>query len=169
MFTPTKNRAKMRIKFLGAAQTVTGSCIRSIIAGEKNYLVDCGLFQGPKEVRIKNWETNIPISKIKGLFWLMLILIILVLPKLCSWQKPIYVLPAPKDLCKIMLPDSGYLQEEDAIFANKTKYSHHDPAIPLYTERDALNTLPYLQEVPNDQWFELTPGLSFQFRRMDIF
>lgn len=157
----------MRIKFLGAAQTVTGSCTQVSYKG-KNYLVDCGLFQGPKDVRVKNWNTNIPVDKIEA--------IILThahidhsgfLPKLVQlgYKKPIYCTSGTKDLCKIMLPDSGYLQEEDAMFANKTKYSHHDPAIPLYTERDAMNTLPYLQEVPNDQWFELTPGLSFQFRR----
>ena len=134
------------IQFLGAAGTVTGSK-HLINTGDPSgksglqVLIDCGLFQGPKEWRERNWrDTPVPAKEIDA--------IILTHAHLdhCGWiprlvkegfRGPIYATPPTIDLCGIILPDSGHLQEEDARFYNKTKKSKHDPALPLYTFEEA--------------------------------
>src|SRR4029077_10073707 len=132
------------IQFLGAAGTVTGSKHLINTSGDfsgKNgtqVLVDCGLFQGQKEWRERNWQ-NLPVAAddIEH--------VILTHAHLdhCGWiprlvkngfRGPIYATQATIDLCGILLPDSGHLQEEDAAFNNRHKTSRHDPALPLYTE-----------------------------------
>jgi metallo-beta-lactamase family protein len=141
---------QMKIKFLGAAGTVTGS--RYLMTGANfNILVDCGLFQGFKNLRLKNWEVfPIPPSEIDA--------VLLThahldhsgyLPLLVKngFRGKIYCTQATRDLCAILLPDSGYLQEEEARFANKHGYSKHKPAEPLYTEEDAENALSYFSPV----------------------
>ena len=104
-------------------------------------LVDCGLFQGQKEWRERNWQDlPIPAREIDA--------VILTHAHLdhCGWiprlvkqgfHGPIYATPATIDLCSILLPDSGHLQEEDAAFHNKTQACKHHPALPLYTEEEA--------------------------------
>jgi len=129
------------IQFLGAAGTVTGSkhLINTSFDGDGQrgfqVLIDCGLFQGQKEWRERNWQDlPIPAKEIDA--------VILTHAHLdhCGWiprlvkqgfRGPIYATPPTIDLCGIILPDSGHLQEEDADFYNKIKKSKHDPALPL--------------------------------------
>ena len=161
------------IQFLGAAGTVTGSKHLINTSGDlsgKNgtqVLVDCGLFQGPKEWRERNWQ-NLPVSakEIEH--------VILTHAHLdhCGWiprlvksgfRGSIYATPATIDLCGILLPDSGHLQEEDAAFHNQHKTSRHDPALPLYTEAEAIACLAYFNPVNFGETKQLSPELSFRF------
>ena len=162
------------IQFLGAAGTVTGS--KHLIntgdpSGQDGFqvLIDCGLFQGPKEWRERNWrDTPVPAKKIDA--------VILTHAHLdhCGWiprlvkegfRGSIYATPPTIDLCGIILPDSGHLQEEDARFYNKTNKSKHKPALPLYTSDEAQNSLQYFKPVKPGQDVQLSPKLSFRFVR----
>jgi metallo-beta-lactamase family protein len=161
------------IQFLGAAGTVTGSKhlinVSSDPSGNDGFqvLVDCGLFQGQKEWRERNWQ-NLPIAANK------IECLILTHAHLdhCGWiprlvkqgfRGPIYATPATIDLCGILLPDSGHLQEEDAAFHNKTKTSRHDPALPLYTLEEAQACLQNFKPVAFGETKQLSPELSFRF------
>jgi metallo-beta-lactamase family protein len=162
------------IQFLGAAGTVTGS--KHLIhtdnsSGRDGFkvLIDCGLFQGPKEWRDRNWrDTPLPAKQIDA--------VILTHAHLdhCGWiprlvkegfRGPIYASPPTIDLCGIILPDSGHLQEEDARYYNKQKKSKHDPALPLYTFEEAQNSLQYFKPVQVGETVQLSPELSFRFVR----
>lgn len=134
----------VRIRFLGAAGTVTGSKYL-LTANHEKILIDCGLFQGLKEHRLKNWD-RFPIDPKE------ITAIILThahvdhsgyIPKLIKegFTGKIYCTPATLELCRILLPDTGYLQEEDARWLNKKKLSKHEPALPLFTKEDADNSL----------------------------
>jgi metallo-beta-lactamase family protein len=153
------------IGFYGAAGTVTGSRHLLTLNGKK-VLVDCGLFQGSRELRERNWQPFvIPPSEIDAVVithahldhigWL---------PKLIrdGYQGLIYATPATIGLAKISLPDSGRIQEEDARRANKHG-SMHDPALPLYTERDAFACLKQFEPVHYYQFHDLPGGATFQF------
>ena len=156
------------IQFLGAAGVVTGSK-HLINTGSFQVLVDCGLFQGQKEWRERNWQVlPLPAREIDA--------VILTHAHLdhCGWiprlvksgyTGPIYATPATIDLCSVLLPDSGHLQEEDAAFANKKKTSKHDPALPLYTMQEALDCLKYFQPVEVGQVKRLSPDFTFSFVR----
>ncbi len=167
------------IQFLGAAGTVTGS--KHLIntgdldtgnrSGKSGFqvLVDCGLFQGPKEWRERNWRNMpVPADGVDA--------IILTHAHLdhCGWiprlvkegfRGPIFATPPTIDLCGIILPDSGHLQEEDARFYNKIKKSKHEPALPLYTFDEAQSSLQYFEPVQVGQDVPLAPELSFRFVR----
>ena len=163
------------IQFLGAAGTVTGS--KHLIStsfdgdGKKGFqvLVDCGLFQGPKEWRERNWQKlPIPAKEMDA--------VILTHAHLdhCGWiprlvqegfKGPIFATPATIDLCGIILPDSGHLQEEDADFYNKIKKSKHDPALPLYTFEEAQDCMQYFEVAHVGETKRLSPELSFRFVR----
>ena len=163
------------IQFLGAAGTVTGSKhlinTNSDTTGKTGFqaLIDCGMFQGPKEWRERNWEnTPVPASEIDA--------VVLTHAHLdhCGWiprlvkegfRGPIYATPATIDLCGILLPDSGHLQEEDAYFYNKHKKSKHDPALPLYTLEEAQACLQYFRPQQFQTSQQLCPELSFRFVR----
>lgn len=157
----------MKLLFEGAAQTVTGS--QTVISHNGTLcLVDCGLYQGQKELRELNWEKPKYFDQVDS--------IILthahidhsgLVPRWThwGWKGPIYCTEATKELLQILLLDAAKLQEEDAEFANKTKHSRHDPALPLYTEKDALNALELLEVVPFNQWQSLSSSMSFQFLR----
>ena len=163
------------IQFLGAAGTVTGSkhlINTSETSSSKDgfqVLVDCGLFQGQKDWRERNWrDTPVPAKEIEA--------VILTHAHLdhCGWiprlvregfRGPIYATPPTIDLCGIILPDSGHLQVEDAAFYNKTNKSKHHPALPLYTEEDAHESLQYFKPVAVGQPIELSAELSFRFVR----
>lgn len=163
------------IQFLGAAGTVTGSkhlINTSETSSSKDgfqVLVDCGLFQGQKDWRERNWrDTPVPAKEIDA--------VILTHAHLdhCGWiprlvregfRGPIYATPPTIDLCGIILPDSGHLQVEDAAFYNKTNKSKHHPALPLYTEEDAHESLQYFKPVAVGQTIELSAELSFRFVR----
>ncbi len=163
------------IQFLGAAGTVTGSkhLINTGPDGATDTglqtLIDCGLFQGQKEWRERNWQAlPIPAASIDALVlthahldhcgWI---------PRLVKqgYRGPIYATPATIDLCGVLLPDSGHLQEEDAAFYNKTKSSKHDPALPLYTLEEAQASLQYFKPVQFGEMKQLSPELSFRFVR----
>ena len=162
------------IQFLGAAGTVTGS--KHLIntgdpTGKSGFqvLIDCGLFQGQKDWRERNWrDTPVPAKEIDA--------VILTHAHLdhCGWiprlvkegfRGPIYATPPTIDLCGIVLPDSGHLQEEDANYYNKQKKSKHDPALPLYTFEEAQNSMQYFKPVHVGQTTALSPELSFRFVR----
>jgi len=162
------------IQFLGAAGVVTGSkhLINTGDDSGKNgiqVLVDCGLFQGQKEWRERNWaDLPVSASEIDAVIlthahldhsgWI---------PRLVrqGFHGPIYATPATIDLCSILLPDSGHLQEEDAAFANKMKFSKHVPALPLYTMEEAQQCLTLFRSVPFGEIKRLTNELSFRFVR----
>ena len=160
------------IQFLGAAGTVTGSkhLINTGDPSGKNgfqVLIDCGLFQGPKEWRERNWQdTPVPAKDIDA--------VILTHAHLdhCGWiprlvkegfRGPIYASSPTIDLCGIILPDSGHLQEEDAAFYNKVRKSKHTPALPLYTFEEAQDALQYFKPVKVGETVQLSSELSFHF------
>jgi metallo-beta-lactamase family protein len=163
------------IQFLGAAGTVTGSKHLINTSGKASrdgglqVLVDCGLFQGQKDWRERNWrDMPVPAKEIDA--------VILTHAHLdhCGWiprlmkegfRGPIYATSPTIDLCGIILPDSGHLQEEDAAYYNKTKKSKHHPALPLYTEEDAQKSLQYFKPVAVGQSVQLSAELSFRFVR----
>lgn len=157
----------MKLTFLGAAGTVTGSRHMVEVNG-KRLLVDCGLFQGPKKVRIKNWEP-FPVEP-SSIDAVMLthahIDHIGFLPAIVKhgFRGPIYCTKATADLAGILLPDTGHLQEEEAKWANKKGYSKHKPAKPLFTEEDARDVLQYLKPVDYGQHFEPAPNVRGKFR-----
>lgn len=161
------------LQFLGAAGTVTGS--KHLINTTDNadgkqgfqVLIDCGLFQGKKEWRERNWQNSpVPPSAIDA--------IILThahldhsgyIPRLAKegFHGPIYATPPTIDLCSVMLPDSGHLQEEEAHFHNRKGTSRHNPALPLYTLQDAEDCLRLFQPVGFGELKQLSGELSFRF------
>ena len=148
----------MKLSFLGAASTVTGS--KYLIEHEGlTILVDAGLFQGYKNLRLLNWEA-LPFNP-KKIDAVVLTHAHLdhsgALPLLVKngFKGPIYATPATAELCGLLLPDSGHLQEEDAYFSNRHKSSRHDTALPLYTELDAKNALKYFKPIVVDKEFSI--------------
>lgn len=157
-----------RIRFLGAADTVTGS--RYLVETEgAQVLVDCGLFQGYKKLRERNW-TRLAFDP-KALDAVVLTHAHIdhsgFLPKLCvlGFRGPVYCTAGTRDLLRILLPDSGHLQEEDARRANKYGYTRHRPAEPLYTEKDAERSLGQLRPVAFGERFAIAAGVSGIFSR----
>lgn len=160
MVTPIANARKTRMKltFLGAAGTVTGSKTLIDIDWRK-ILVDCGLFQGYKNLRHLNWQP-FPFDPAS------LSAVVLThahldhsgaLPLLArnGYRGPVYATPSTIALCELLLPDSGHLQEADAEFANRHQTSKHQPALPLYTEEDARQALTLLQPINFGDMLEL--------------
>lgn len=130
----------MKLSFLGGAGTVTGS--KYLVSfDDKKILVDCGLFQGYKDLRLRNWAP-IPLNP-RALNAVFLTHAHIdhsgYIPLLVKqgYKGPIYCSSGTADLCSILLPDSGHLQEEEAFLANQYGYSKHHPALPLYTVHDA--------------------------------
>ncbi|MFA4839224.1 MAG: MBL fold metallo-hydrolase [Candidatus Neomarinimicrobiota bacterium] len=155
------------LTFLGATGTVTGS--RYLLESDgKRFLIDCGLFQGLKELRQRNWETfPVPPESIDA--------VLLThahidhsgyLPRLVQngFAGKIFASTATTDLCGIMLPDSAHLQEEDARYANAKHFTKHSPAMPLYSIEDAKNALSLFSPVPYGKIVELTPNIELTFR-----
>jgi metallo-beta-lactamase family protein len=157
----------LTLQFLGAAGTVTGS--KHLLAiGDSELLVDCGLFQGPKQWRLKNWEPfPLPLQHLDAIALTHAHLDHSgFLPRLIrqGFRGPVYCSRATADLLGILLPDSGHLQEEDAAFANKRGFSKHAPALPLYTVEDAENALKYLWPVGHEQPVQLSNGFELRYR-----
>lgn len=158
----------MQLTFLGATKTVTGSKYL-IEHNNKKILVDCGLFQGLKDLRLLNWEP-LPINP-RNIDAMILTHAHIdhsgYVPRLVKngFKGKIYCSPATFDLCKILLPDSGYLQEEDARAANKYGYSKHQPALPLYNEAEAEESLKYFQTVEFGKAFYLADDFHFTLSR----
>jgi len=158
----------LELSFLGAAGTVTGS--KYLLENEGHrILVDCGLFQGFKALRLKNWA-RLPVDP-HSIACVTLTHAHLdhsgYLPLFVKhgFRGPIFCTQATKELCEILLPDSGYLQENDANFANRHHFSKHQPALPLYTEEDAQRSLNYLKPLDFDAPQKLPGGASALWRR----
>lgn len=144
----------MKITFLGATGTVTGSKYM-LEEGNDKILVDCGLFQGLKDLRLKNWQPlPIKVEDIKSVLLTHAHIdhsgYLPILPRL-GFNGKIYATKATRDLCSILLPDSGHIHEEDANRANKYGYSKHHPALPLYTQMDGEEIIQYFVDVPFGQ------------------
>lgn len=156
----------VRVTFLGGAGTVTGSKFLVQYDG-KQLLVDCGLFQGYKQLRLRN-RTPLPVEPNhidavilthahldhSGYFPLLV---------KEGFKGKAWCTSGTRDLCQILLPDSGHIQEEDAAFANRHGSSKHSPALPLYTEEDAVRSLKLLHTAPPLIEFEPIKGWKARF------
>ncbi len=134
----------LKLQFLGATGTVTGS--KYLLQGKtKNILIDCGLFQGFKQLRLRNWKP-LPFNP-KDIDAVLLTHAHIdhsgYLPLLVKngFKGPVYCTSATRDLCEVLLLDSAKLQEEEAEYMNKHRFSKHKPALPLYTRDDAERSL----------------------------
>ncbi|MCI2807686.1 MBL fold metallo-hydrolase RNA specificity domain-containing protein [Eoetvoesiella caeni] len=158
----------MELTFLGAAGTVTGS--RHLLEADgQRILIDCGLFQGLKQLRLRNWGAfPVPPDSIEA--------IVLThahldhsgyLPRLAhdGFQGTVYATPATVDLCQILLADSAHIQESDADFANRHKVSKHTPAMPLYTLKDVDHAMRQLKRLSFDMLHQPQEGISLRFLR----
>jgi len=156
------------LEFLGAAGTVTGS--RSLLIFQNTrVLIDCGLFQGSKESRQRNWE---PFPVDPHLIECVLLTHAHLdhsgyLPRLVShgFKGPIYCSEGTAELVKVLLLDSAKIQEEDAGYANKTGHSKHKPALPLYTKEDADKVFPLIKVIPDQEWVQIFTGISIKLFR----
>lgn len=154
------------LTFLGAARTVTGSKYLVECNGAR-VLVDAGLFQGLKELRLRNWaDFPVPASSIDA--------VVLThahldhcgyLPRLVAqgFRGRVFCTQGTQDLCKIVLPDAGRIQEEDAEYANRHNFSKHKPALPLYREVDAFRAVSQLQPVGYERPMPVAKGIDVEF------
>jgi len=155
-----------RITFLGGVGTVTGS--KYLLENDRHrVLIDCGLFQGFKNLRLRNWaEFPVPPKSLDA--------VVLThahldhsgyLPLLIKngFKGPVICTQATRDLCSILLPDSGFLQEKDAEFANRKGFSKHKPALPLYTKKDAEQAMHAFQSVPFAKERKVVEGMNVIF------
>lgn len=158
----------LRLSFLGGAGTVTGSKFL-VELGDRRVLVDCGLFQGFKALRLRNWSP-FPVDprKVDAVilthahldhsgYLPLLVRHGFVGPVLCS--------QSTAELCRILLPDSGHLQEKDAEYANRHGFSKHKPALPLYTMQDAVRALDRLETIAFNRPHDVPGGASALLRR----
>lgn len=156
-----------KIQFLGGAGTVTGSKYL-LQAGAKNILVDCGLFQGLKQLRLLNWQPFPFDPKVVDL-----VLIthghldhVGYLPRLVNegCKAPIWGTSPTLDIARLILEDSAKIQEEDAARANRFGYSKHKKALPLYDLQDVAKTLPFFKKQTLDKWINISDDLQVRFR-----
>jgi len=156
----------LKLTFLGGVGAVTGSKYL-VEADGRRFFVDCGLFQGFKQLRLRNWAP-LPVDPAS------IDAVVLThahldhsgyLPLLVKngFRGPVYCTPGTRDLCAILLPDSGHLQEKDAEFANRHGFSKHRPALPLYTLRDAEASLARFAPVDFAQDKQLSAQVRFRF------
>jgi metallo-beta-lactamase family protein len=166
---PDRSRmAVMKLTVLGAGRCVTGSKY-ALDWKQFRCLVDCGLFQGPKELRRKNWNPlPIPAHTVDS--------VVLThahidhtgyLPRLVrqGFSGPVLCSRPTRDLLRVLLPDAAHLQEEEARYANKKGYSKHEPALPLFRLADARAALKLIRAVDFDEWHTLHPGIRFRLHR----
>ncbi|MEY3244353.1 MAG: hypothetical protein RJB20_593, partial [Pseudomonadota bacterium] len=160
----------MQLSFLGATGTVTGSKYllshQAVDGSAKRILIDCGLFQGLKQLRLRNWA-DLPIdprtidavalthAHIDHSGYLPLLV-------KNGFSGKVYCTPATRDLCEVLLLDSAHLQEEEARYANKSGFSKHNPALPLYSTEDAQNALALLVPIAYDKDLDLGAGLTLR-------
>jgi len=154
------------LQFLGATGTVTGS--RFLLeAGGERLMIDCGLFQGAKELRLRNWNPfPVPAASIQ---WVVLTHAHLdhlgYIPRLIKegFRGQVLASGATVDLARLVLPDSGHLQEEDAEYANFKGFSKHVPALPLYTYEEAVKSLECFRAIDASKPLELSPHFALNF------
>ncbi|CAN5511283.1 MAG: MBL fold metallo-hydrolase [Pyrinomonadaceae bacterium] len=156
------------LSFWGGVGTVTGS--KYLIEKDgASVLVDCGMFQGLKELRERNWQD--PPFDPRAINSVLITHAHIdhtgYLPRLVrqGFTGPVYCSRGTGDLLKILLPDAGRLQEEDADYKNRHKLTRHQPALPLYTEKDAFEALKLVNPLPNTgESVEVGPGIRAGFR-----
>jgi metallo-beta-lactamase family protein len=156
------------LSFWGAASTVTGS--KYLVETDRaRVLIDCGLFQGMRELRDRNWQE--PPFDVRTLNAVLLTHAHIdhtgYLPRLVrhGFRGPVFCSRGTSDLLKILLPDSARLQEEEADYRNRHKITKHMPALPLYTEEDAREALKLIQVVEHgEQPVQVAKGISAEFR-----
>ncbi|WP_142036173.1 MBL fold metallo-hydrolase RNA specificity domain-containing protein [Arthrobacter sp. SLBN-100] len=161
-----KGASRTRLQFLGATDTVTGS--RYLVESqERRVLVDCGLFQGYKRLRERNW-LRFPVVP-QSIDAVLLTHAHLdhtgYLPSLIrdGFSGPVYATSGTAELCTVLLPDSGYLQEEEARYAEYRGSSRHSPAKPLYTREDAFASLKHFRAHEFDHPIDLGGGMEATF------
>ncbi|PLC52390.1 MBL fold metallo-hydrolase [Pollutimonas nitritireducens] len=158
----------MELSFLGAAGTVTGSRYLLEVDGRR-ILIDCGLFQGLKPLRLRNWGA-FPVAP-DSIEAIVLTHAHLdhsgYVPRLVhdGFQGAVYATQATVDLCKILLADSAHIQESDADFANRHKVSKHSPALPLYTVKDVDKAMKRLRALSFNMLHEPLNGVGMRFHR----
>ena len=158
----------LKLSFLGAAGTVTGSKFL-VENADHRILIDCGLFQGFKTLRLRNWSP-FPIDP-RRIHAVVLTHAHLdhtgYLPLLVKhgFTGPIFCSESTAAFCKILLPDAGHLQEKDAEYANRHGFSKHKPALPLYTVDDAVRVLQRLEPIAFDQIQSIPGGATAKLRR----
>ncbi|MEP1125479.1 MAG: MBL fold metallo-hydrolase [Ilumatobacter sp.] len=168
MTTRSGSTTGSALTFVGGAGTVTGSKTLLDTPGGR-LLVDCGLFQGRKQLRLQNWD-DFPVDPAS------IDVVVLThahidhcgyLPRLAAggFSGPVYCTHGTSKLAAIVLPDSGHLHEEEAAYANRKGYSKHDPALPLYTEEQAYNSLDLIVPVDFDQPLQVLDGVTATWRR----
>jgi metallo-beta-lactamase family protein len=155
-----------KLTFLGGAGTVTGSKYLLEIR-DRRVLIDCGLFQGFKQLRLRNWK---PFAVDPRSIHAVLLTHAHIdhsgyLPLLVKngFAGPVISTVATRDLCEILLPDSGHLQEKEAEYANRHGFSKHKPALPLYTRLDAERAIKAFKPVPFGEKQDVTPEMSARF------
>ena len=156
----------LTLTFLGASRTVTGS--KYLLSTDKaRVLIDAGLFQGLKELREKNWQDlPLPASSLDAIVLTHAHLDhVGYLPRLVTqgFRGRVFCTAGTRDLCRIVLPDSGRIQEEDAANANRNGFSRHSPALPLYTEVDAFRAVTLLQPVGYERPMPVAEGIDVEF------
>lgn len=165
---PTSGPPLPTLTFHGAAGTVTGS--KHLVRWNgQNILLDCGLFQGLKELRLRNWAE--PPFEPASLDAVVLSHAHIdhsgYLPLLVKrgFRGPVFCTAATADLLRVLLPDSAHLMEEEAEYANRHGYSKHRPALPLFSAEDVEGVFPLLRTQPYGQDFEVVPGTRATLRR----
>jgi metallo-beta-lactamase family protein len=156
-----------RLTFLGAAKTVTGSQYL-VEADGARVMVDSGMFQGEKALRLRNWaEPGYDPARVEALVLTHTHLDhIGRVPRLVrqGFQGPIWCTPATRELAEVLLLDAAHLQKEDAEYFNRKALTKHEPALPLFDETDVLEALSLFRTVPLGQDKDLARGVSFRFR-----
>ncbi|MDF1676451.1 MAG: MBL fold metallo-hydrolase, partial [Vicingaceae bacterium] len=161
------NNDNITIHFLGAAGTVTGSKYL-IDTGDRKIMIDCGLFQGLKELRLKNWD-YLPVNVAE------IDTVLLThghmdhtgyLPRLVKmgFKGSILATQPTLAIAKIILLDSAKIQEEYAEQANKEGFTKHNPAEPLYTIQDAERAIDHFKSLPEGEWITLYPEIKVRFQ-----
>jgi metallo-beta-lactamase family protein len=156
-----------RLTFLGAAKTVTGSEYLVEAAGSR-VLVDCGMFQGDKALRLRNWvEPSFPPAQVEALILTHTHLDhIGRVPRLVKqgFRGTIWCTPPTRELAEILLLDAARLQEEDALYLNRKRLTKHDPALPLFDEQEVHDCLKLFRTVPVGETRGISPAFAFRYR-----